>query len=87
SVTTPGAIPRHGTPIRSGADLVGTVASGGLSPTLHKGIALAFLPPALAAVGQSLTLDLRGASVPAEVVRLPFLASGAARRDYTLPPT
>jgi aminomethyltransferase len=87
SVTTPGAIPRHGTPIRSGADLVGTVASGGLSPTLHKGIALAFLPPGLAVVGQALTLDLRGVAVPAEVVRLPFLAAGAARRDYTLPPT
>jgi aminomethyltransferase len=87
SVTTPGAIPRHGTPIRSGTELVGTVASGGLSPTLHKGIALAFLPPALAAVGQSLTLDLRGAAVPTEVVRLPFLASGAARRDYTVPPS
>lgn len=86
SVTESGAIPRHGTPIRSGADLVGTVASGGLSPTLQHGIALAFLPPALAAVGQPLTLELRGRAVPAEVVRLPFLASGAARRDYTGPP-
>lgn len=86
SVTESGAIPRHGTPIRSGADPVGTVASGGLSPTLQHGIALAFLPPAFASVGQKLSLELRGRSVPAEVVRLPFLASGAARRDYTGPP-
>jgi aminomethyltransferase len=87
SVTEPGAIPRHGTPVRSGTDVVGTVASGGISPTLQHGIALAFLPPALAGVGQQLQLDLRGRSVPAEVVRLPFLSSGAARRDYTAAPT
>jgi glycine cleavage system T protein (aminomethyltransferase) len=87
AVMEPGAIPRHGTPVRSGADVVGTVASGGLSPTLHHGIALAFLPPGLATPGQKLEMELRGRSVPTEVVRLPFLPSGAARRDYTAPPT
>jgi glycine cleavage system T protein (aminomethyltransferase) len=87
SVTEPGAIPRHGTSIRLGADVVGVVASGGLSPTLQHGIALAFLPKALAEPGQKLELELRGRGVPAEVVRLPFLPSGSSRRDYTAPPT
>jgi aminomethyltransferase len=87
SVTEAGAIPRHGTPIHAGTEVVGTVASGGLSPTLQHGIALAFVPAALSRPGQKLELELRGRSVPAEVVRLPFLSSAAARREYTAPPT
>jgi glycine cleavage system T protein (aminomethyltransferase) len=82
-VDEPGAIPRHGTPIRSGSDVVATVTSGGLSPTLNHGIALAFLPRPLDAVGTELSLDLRGRSVPARVVPLPFLAAAGQRRGNT----
>ena len=74
-VDEPGAIPRHGTPVRSGDGVVATVTSGGLSPTLKHGIALAYLPPALAVPGTPLTLDLRGRPVSAKVVALPFLPS------------
>jgi aminomethyltransferase len=73
SVLDPGAIPRHGTPVRSGETVVGTVTSGGFSFTLKHGIALAYVAPALAVPGTRLALDLRGRPVPAEVVRLPFL--------------
>ena len=45
------AIPRHGTPIRSAGKPVTEATSGGLSPTLGKGIALAYLPSALTAPG------------------------------------
>jgi aminomethyltransferase len=71
------AIPRHGTPVLSGGAVVATVTSGGLSPGLHRGIALAYLPEALAVPGTRLTLDIRGHPAAAEVVRLPFLPSAA----------
>jgi aminomethyltransferase len=69
----PGAIPRHGTPVRSGGAVVTEATSGGLSPSLRRGIALAYLSPALGTPGTALTLEIRGREVPAEVVKLPFL--------------
>ena len=78
SVAAPDAIPRHGTPVRANGSVVATVTSGGMSPTLRRGIALAYLPIGLSAPGTVLALDLRGRSVPAEVVGLPFV--GAPRR-------
>ena len=82
-VDEPGAIPRHGTPPRSGPDVVATATRDGLAPTLNHGIALAFLPRPLDTVGTELTVDLRGRSVPARVVPLPFLAAAAQRRGNT----
>jgi glycine cleavage system T protein (aminomethyltransferase) len=78
-VTEPGAIPRHGTPVRSGGAPVTQTTSGGLSPTLGKGIALAYLPSALASPGTDLTLEIRGREAPARVVPLPFLKSSRPR--------
>ena len=77
-VDEPGAVPRHGTPVRQGDRPAGVVTSGGLSPTLGYGIALAYLPKALTERGTQLTLELRGRAVPARVVRLPFLKSSPA---------
>lgn len=79
----PGAIPRHGTPILADGRAVATATSGGLSPTLNRGIALAFLPRPLDTVGTRLALELRGRSVPAEVVALPFVRARRERRGYT----
>ena len=73
SVAEAGAIPRHGTPVLSEGKPVGTVASGGISPSLGHGIALAYLPTPLAAPGTVVALDVRGRPVPATVVPLPFL--------------
>src|SRR5208283_2847929 len=72
-VTEAGAIPRHGTPIRSDGKPVTEATSGGLSPTLGKGIALAYLPLELTAPGTALSLDLRGREAAGKVVALPFL--------------
>ena len=79
SVETAGAIPRHGTPVRSGGEVVAQATSGGLSPTLGHGIALAYLPKALASPGTPLTLDLRGREVPGAVVALPFVRAASTR--------
>jgi len=72
-VREPGAIPRHGTPVRAAGAAVTEATSGGLSPTLGKGIALAYLPPELTSPGTELTLEIRGREAPARVVALPFL--------------
>ena len=78
-VSEPGAIPRHGTPVRAGGKAVTETTSGGLSPTLGKGIALAYLPPELAAPGTELTLDIRGREAPGRVVPVPFLKAARPR--------
>jgi len=51
---------------------VGVVTSGAPSPTLERPIAMAFVPPALAAPGTRLAVSLRGALETADVVELPF---------------
>lgn len=54
---------------------VGTVTSGNLSPTLQRGIALAFLPPELGE-GSEVEVDIRGTRSPARVVPTPFYRPG-----------
>jgi len=51
---------------------VGRVTSGSFAPTLQRSIALAYVEPALTAVGTSLHVDIRGDRSPATVVKLPF---------------
>ena len=77
----------QGAPAREGADIatpdgavVGRVTSGGFSPTLSQPIALAFVPPALAAPGTRLNAIVRGKPQPAEVVALPFVPHRYARQ-------
>ena len=50
----------------------GTLTSGAFSPTLRAGIAMAYLPTRLAAVGTRLAVEIRERAVAAEVVRRPF---------------
>ena len=71
------AIPRHGYPVllggaAAGSAPVGEVTSGGWSPCLEAGIALALVPAELARVGTSLAVEIRGRAEPATVVRRPF---------------
>ena len=51
---------------------VATLTSGTFSPTLRVGIGIAYLPVELASPGSRLAVEIRGRTVPAEVVPRPF---------------
>ncbi len=63
--------PRDGNPVLIDGTAVGIVTSGNFSPMLEAGIAMAFLPPDVAD-GTSVAIDVRGKSVSAVVVPMPF---------------
>jgi len=71
------AIPRHGYPVHAadapaGSDPIGVVTSGGWSPCLEAGIALASVPADHAKLGTPLAVEIRGRLEPAQVVKRPF---------------
>lgn len=77
----------EGAPAREGAEVadetgtvVGVVTSGGYSPCLKGGIALAFVPPALTAPGTPLKVIVRGKPQSAEVVTSPFVPHRYVRK-------
>ena len=70
-------IARHDYPILHEDQVIGKVTSGTLSPTLGYPIALAYVPPALAKLGQSVAVEIRGKSYGAKVVKRPFYRRSA----------
>ncbi len=72
-------IGRQGTPLLRDGVRVGEVSSGTYGPSVEKGIALGFVPPALAEVGTTLQADVRGREVAARVVPRPFYTKGSHR--------
>jgi aminomethyltransferase len=63
--------PRSGNAVLVAGEPAGEVTSGNYAPTLERGIALAFLPPDVGE-GSEVAVDVRGTTVPARVVKLPF---------------
>ena len=55
-----------------GDDVIGVVTSGNFSPTLERGIALAFVPPDVTP-GEACSIDIRGRRVAALVTEIPFV--------------
>jgi aminomethyltransferase len=66
-------IPRHGFAVLHEGVEVGKVTSGTFSPSLHAGIAMAYVPTVLAAVGTGLDVEIRKKTARASVVKLPFV--------------
>lgn len=64
---------REGAKVLSGDIEVGTVTSGGFSPSLERPIAMAYVPVDLAAPGTPLSIDVRGRKLAASVVPMPFV--------------
>ena len=75
-MTEKSAPPRPGYPVIAAEAPVGTVVSGTQSPTLNAGIGMAYVPPALAAPGTALQIEIRGRRFAAEVVKKPFYRRG-----------
>ena len=64
--------PRAHYPVLVDGQLAGETTSGALSPSLNEGIAMAYLPPALAKPGQAVQIDIRGRHFSAVVEKRPF---------------
>ena len=65
-------IGRQGYSVLSAGEVVGRVTSGSFSPTLEKAIGMAYVPPALAAPGTGIEIQVRKNTVPAVIVPMPF---------------
>jgi len=53
-------------------ETIGVVTSGSPSPTLGKNIALAYVPPAMSAIGTPVYVEIRSQKAKAQVVPTPF---------------
>jgi len=78
----------EGAPAREGAEvadangaIIGIVTSGGYSPCLKAGIALAFVAPAFKAPGTPLKVIVRGKPQACEVVNSPFVPHRYVRKS------
>jgi len=58
--------------LNENGDAIGYVTSGSPSPTLGKNIALAYVPPAMSAIGTSIYVEIRSQKCKARVVPTPF---------------
>ncbi|HVO32871.1 MAG TPA: glycine cleavage system aminomethyltransferase GcvT [Elusimicrobiota bacterium] len=65
-------IPRQGCRISKDGDAAGVCTSGTFSPSLQKGIGLAYGPFAWSAPGTMVDVEIHEKRVPAKVVKLPF---------------
>jgi aminomethyltransferase len=65
--------PRQGYAVNVDGHPAGEITSGNFSPTLERGIALAFLPPEVEP-GIEVEVDLRGRPIAGRVVKTPFVA-------------
>ena len=65
---------RRGTQLRDSAGVdVGTITSGGFSPTLKSPVAMGYVSSTCAAIGTNLFAELRGKTVSATVVPIPMV--------------
>jgi len=58
--------------LNEAGEAIGVVTSGSPSPTLCKNIALAYVPPPLAAIGTPIYVEIRSQRCKAQVVATPF---------------
>ncbi|MCB1224452.1 MAG: glycine cleavage system aminomethyltransferase GcvT [Verrucomicrobiales bacterium] len=64
--------PRPHYTVWKGDQPLGELSSGTLSPSLRRGIAMAYLPTAFSKPGTELEIDIRGRRYPARTVKKPF---------------
>ena len=81
-----GLLPEGRAPARQGVEVqdqggnsIGAITSGGFSPTLGGPVAMGYVSTANAAPGTKVNLIVRGKSLPAEIVKLPFVQQNYKR--------
>ncbi len=68
------AIPRKGYDlVNSEGSIIGHVTSGTMSPTLNRGIGMGYIAKEYSAFGTQVWVKIRNKSIPAEVVKIPFI--------------
>ena len=72
-------VPRHGYTLWAGAEAIGEVTSGTVSPTLNRGIGTGYVRTPFAKPGAAIDVDIRGQRQPARVIRTPFVPSSVNR--------
>ncbi len=78
-------IPREHYPILKNGEPIGETTSGGLAPTLNKGIALGYVTPGVVDEGDIVEVDIKGRLRKAEVTKWPFFDTelyGASRTKH-----
>jgi aminomethyltransferase len=73
-LVTERGIPRQGMPVLQNQIRIGEITSGTFSPTLKTGIALALISPEIA-IGEEISIDIRGKLTMAKVIKPPFVPS------------
>ena len=73
------AIPRQGYQIYKDNEKIGYFTSGGQSPSLQKGIGLAYLNRPHTKSGTKIDVDIRGKFKKAIVVKPPFYKDGTSQ--------
>ena len=70
-------IPRPGYLVSNDSGVIGTVTSGTQSPSLKKGIGIAYVDKKYSKTGTSLFVDVRGRQLKCEIVKPPFYKKGS----------
>lgn len=71
---------RTGDPVCLADEVVGSITSGSMAPSLGAAVALAYVRSDLAEPGQTLEAETRGRRLSARVTELPFYKDGTARK-------
>ena len=71
---------RAGDKLMSGGAVVGEITSGSLAPSLGYAVGMGYINRPLSVPGQLVQVQLKGATLPATVVNLPFFKNGTARQ-------
>ena len=71
------AIPRNGCQIYNDNELVGTITSGTMSPSLGRGIGLGYVKIPFTEAGAELQIDIRGNKKSCVIIKPPFYKKGS----------
>ena len=70
-------IPRNGCQIYNDNELVGTITSGTMSPSLGRGIGLGYVKIPFTEAGAELQIDIRGNKKSCVIIKPPFYKKGS----------